>query len=317
MPLGDLLQGYYAVKDRNQAAADKQAALGLTLQKLLAGQQEAAATQAFREKQLAAQGSESAARLAETAEARKSREEMAAAQLKARSEAQLRDLDLKAQLADMQHTYRMSDLDRRKATDAEKNSELARHNKAMEEIGALRASLSPETRKAEKEKEATKATGELLDELEADYGQLKKLGADISPKRGAMSNMVNRVAGSGIGQLVTGAVGTEAQSVRDSIATKRASLMASIKQATGMGATQLNSNVELQFYLKMATDPTMSREANLKAIKWLRDTYGTVKTGAAPASQSIPEFASEADAAKANLKPGTRVKINGVLGTWQ
>jgi len=52
MPLGDLLQGYYAVKDRNQAAADRQAAQALTLQRMLQGQQEAAATQAFREKQL-------------------------------------------------------------------------------------------------------------------------------------------------------------------------------------------------------------------------------------------------------------------------
>lgn len=30
----------------------------------------------------------------------------------------------------------------------------------------------------------------------------------------------------------------------------------------------------------------------------------------------IPEFATEADAAKAGLKPGTRVKIGGVPGTW-
>jgi hypothetical protein len=32
---------------------------------------------------------------------------------------------------------------------------------------------------------------------------------------------------------------------------------------------------------------------------------------------AMPEFATEADAAKANLKPGTKVKIGGKTGTWQ
>jgi hypothetical protein len=36
-----------------------------------------------------------------------------------------------------------------------------------------------------------------------------------------------------------------------------------------------------------------------------------------PAMPAMPEFATEADAAKANLKPGTKVKIGGKTGTWQ
>jgi len=32
---------------------------------------------------------------------------------------------------------------------------------------------------------------------------------------------------------------------------------------------------------------------------------------------SVLEFSTEADAAKANLKPGTKVKIGGIMGTWQ
>lgn len=39
-------------------------------------------------------------------------------------------------------------------------------------------------------------------------------------------------------------------------------------------------------------------------------------TGSAPAA-SVQEFATEADAAKAGLKPGTKIKINGRPGTWQ
>ena len=99
---------------------------------------------------------------------------------------------------------------------------------------------------------------------------------------------MNRIGSSSVGQLVGGAVGTKEQEVRDSINQKRASLMAALKQATGMGATQLNSNVELQFYLKMATDPTMARSANQKAINWLRETYGIQGVAAAPVPAQAP-----------------------------
>ena len=34
-------------------------------------------------------------------------------------------------------------------------------------------------------------------------------------------------------------------------------------------------------------------------------------------NEGIPEFSSEAEVEKAGIKPGTKIKINGVMGTWQ
>lgn len=148
---------------------------------------------------------------------------------------------------------------------------------------------SPQAIKEREKVEGRTSLSSLLTDLEADYTEFQRLGADIDPGRNSVGNIVNRVASSGVGQLVGGAVGTKEQAIRDSINAKRASLMAAIKQATGMGATQMNSNVELQFYLRMATDPTLARSANQKAIKWLRDTYGVRAGAATPAATSAPE----------------------------
>ncbi len=50
--------------------------------------------------------------------------------------------------------------------------------------------------------------------------------------------------------------------------------MQAIKEATGMSAQQMNSNVELQTFLRAATDPTLSIQANLEAINNLSKLYG-------------------------------------------
>lgn len=41
------------------------------------------------------------------------------------------------------------------------------------------------------------------------------------------------------------------------------------------------------------------------------------KAGTTPVATGIPEFATEAEAAKAGLKPGTKIKIGGRPGTWK
>jgi hypothetical protein len=75
--------------------------------------------------------------------------------------------------------------------------------------------------------------------------------------------------------------------------------------------------------------PAMKAEAEnritnfTEAIKAQRSRASASPTApsAAPSSFAampvMPEFATEADAAKANLKPGTKVKIGGKTGTWQ
>ena len=48
-------------------------------------------------------------------------------------------------------------------------------------------------------------------------------------------------------------------------------------KATGLSATQLNSNVELQTYLKTATDDKVSIQSNVKALNTISQMFGLGK----------------------------------------
>lgn len=108
-----------------------------------------------------------------------------------------------------------------------------------------------------------------LQELRGIYDQLNKMGALVSPKNSAGANISARVRASGAGQLVEGAVGTEAQTLRDRINSIRPGLMQSIAKATGMTGKQLDSNTDVKLFMQTVTNPTSSYEANLKAIQGL------------------------------------------------
>lgn len=109
-----------------------------------------------------------------------------------------------------------------------------------------------------------------LDKLESFYKTLSELGGAVDTKAGAVDNIVNRVAASSAGQIAGSALGTEAQSERNKIAQLRPLLIIELKNATGMSAQQLNSNMELQTFLNAATDPRLDIQANMEAIKSLR-----------------------------------------------
>lgn len=306
MALGNLLQGYLSAQRGNEAATVQQYGI---LQKLLAqkqAEQQAAAATEYRNKSLGLQergldvrqAESVAAREARTAEAeanRASREGMAADAAASREAMAAEALAQRTADAAAARAQRMDELKLRLADQKLANADRAALQRELVMMRAEQSRLDAEQKRAnspqaikEREKVAGKSSlTSLLDELEGDYVAYQKLGADIDPNRNSAVNVMNRIGSSSVGQLVGGAVGTKEQEVRDSINQKRASLMAALKQATGMGATQLNSNVELQFYLKMATDPTMARSANQKAIKWLRDTYG-IQGGATGVPTSSP-----------------------------
>ena len=108
-----------------------------------------------------------------------------------------------------------------------------------------------------------------LQELRGIYDNLNKMGALVSPQRGAGSNIAARARASGVGQMLEGAVGTEAQTLRDRIASIRPSLMQSIAQATGMTGKQLDSNSDVKLFMQTVTNPASSYEANIAAIRGL------------------------------------------------
>lgn len=108
-----------------------------------------------------------------------------------------------------------------------------------------------------------------LNELREIYGELRDMGALVSPNQSTGANIAARARASGLGQMVEGTVGTEAQARRDRIASIRPALLQSIAQATGMTGRQLDSNADVKLFMQTVTDPSASYEANMAAIAGL------------------------------------------------
>ena len=112
-----------------------------------------------------------------------------------------------------------------------------------------------------------------LANLRASFETLDRMRAIPSTERNVVSNLMSATAASGVGQVLGRAGGTEAQVERDVITSARTRLVNSIKNATGMSAQQLNSNVELQTMLKSISDPGQSVQAAMRIIGDIEDAY--------------------------------------------
>jgi hypothetical protein len=113
-----------------------------------------------------------------------------------------------------------------------------------------------------------------LQKVAADYRKLKDLNSTVSPTQSTLTNIGARIRSSEAGQWAEGFLGTETQNLRDQIAMTRPALVNDIRNATGMSAKAMDSNVELKFYLQTATDPNRSFEANMAALSVLDQKYG-------------------------------------------
>jgi hypothetical protein len=112
-----------------------------------------------------------------------------------------------------------------------------------------------------------------LSNLRAALTKLEEMRAIPSTDRGALSNVASSISASGLGQATGRVFGTEAQVERDVISSSKLRLVNAIKQATGMSAQQLNSNVELQTMLKSLSDPSQAIEANIRNLDNIQKTY--------------------------------------------
>lgn len=99
-------------------------------------------------------------------------------------------------------------------------------------------------------------------------------GGSISTQSGAASNVWASIKGSDIGQFAQNITGTEEQSLRNRIKNQKPALMNAIRQATGLSASQMNSNIELQFYMQQIGDDKVDIESQLFALKQIDDLYG-------------------------------------------
>jgi hypothetical protein len=124
----------------------------------------------------------------------------------------------------------------------------------------------------------------LVTGLKAQYDTLKE-GGGITTKENTFKNIPAFISSTGVGQTTGKLFGTQNQSARNTISQSRPLLLQAIKKATGASAKEMDSNVELQMYLRAATDPTLDYEANIYALEQLQTLYGI--GGTAPAGSTL------------------------------
>lgn len=162
------------------------------------------------------------------------------------------------------------------------------------EIAALMAAMKGPSaavlkaqEKAEKIAEGQAALGDTLSTAKTLIADLAKMGGITSTSKGPLANLITSAQTGTIGQAVGRAVGTEAQAKRDELKSIRLQLLNAVKEATGMSAQQLNSNVELQTYLNSLGSEGMTREANEAILdnlsrRYLRKTPGMAGAAGTP-----------------------------------
>lgn len=112
-----------------------------------------------------------------------------------------------------------------------------------------------------------------LSNLRASFDRLNKMRAIPSTERNVVSNLAASTQSSGLGQMLGRAGGTEQQVERDVISSAKQRLVTSIKNATGMSAQQLNSNMELQAMLRSLSDVSLGYEASMRIIDDIEQAY--------------------------------------------
>lgn len=148
--------------------------------------------------------------------------------------------------------------------------------------------------------------------LENLYNQLEGAGAAVSTKQTGLQNLSARTRSGVVGQALGRTFGTQEQSIRNQIGMQIPNLINDIRSATGMSAKAMDSNAELQFYLKMATDPNADIEANRAALTTIRQKYlaggQSPAASTAPSAGNIPTFSGPNDPGFQSLPPGTSFK---------
>ena len=137
----------------------------------------------------------------------------------------------------------------------------------------------PADQKAQTVNAGRETVDTLIAGLKDQYGILKK-GGGITTTENTLMNVPAYLSSTAAGQATGKLFGTQNQSARNTIVQSRPLLLAAIKNATGMSAKQMDSNVELKMYLDAATNPSLDFEANMAALNQLETLYGL--SGTAP-----------------------------------
>lgn len=144
-------------------------------------------------------------------------------------------------------------------------------------IENTKVGIQKEAKLAEENRIKTKGRklfSEVLNDLRKDYRTLNDLNAIPSTKRGAFENIGDYIGASRVGRVAQSAVGAKASVPLNTISNSKLTLMNALKEATGLSATQLSSNIELMTFLDSLADPTQGYESAMETIRRLENLYG-------------------------------------------
>jgi vacuolar-type H+-ATPase subunit I/STV1 len=127
-----------------------------------------------------------------------------------------------------------------------------------------------------------------LDNMDTMLDELYKQGGVPSTKDLPLKNIGAYASASSIGQVTGRMIGAETQATRDSLEAAATRLLADYKKATGMSASEMNSNVELQQFKNAMGSSTMSLEARKKILQDMRDKFVTIGKKKPPSSSDSP-----------------------------
>ena len=134
-------------------------------------------------------------------------------------------------------------------------------------------------------KESLSDTVEVAKTLVSD---LAKSGGMTSTSNGPLSNLITSLGTGTVGQVGGRVFGTANQAKRDELNSVRLQLFNSVKEATGMSASQLNSNVELKTWLSSLGGADMTKEANEAILNNISNRFlkGMPKATGMPSSNA-------------------------------
>lgn len=133
--------------------------------------------------------------------------------------------------------------------------------------------------------DAKKKLDTVLRDTLASFKKLDERGGITNTDKGALENLFISATSGKMGddyigrtvadpQSIARMMGSENQSIRDDITGKREIIKMAVMKATGMSAKQLDSNVELQSFLKSLASPETSYQTNTGIIQGLSKQYG-------------------------------------------
>lgn len=96
--------------------------------------------------------------------------------------------------------------------------------------------------------------------------ELNKKGAMVNPDNDIFTNVTAKIGSSALGQAIGGTGGSEVASIQKQLVKLQPLMITALADATGIKASQLSSNKELEFYLNAMADPNTDFYSNLAAL---------------------------------------------------